>query len=264
MRLDVQVDVEGILLLIWVPGEIRTKKIISWLLNVNINRCVALHREHISCYSLRSLVTPAHPQSLLSNQDSILSTIGRTLSSLQSQASTMGQELSEQNELIHTFDREVEQSHTRLGKAMDKMNDLTRTADGWTGGWTVWILVVVSCVCACVRLITVPNSVCPLHPRPHSSSSFSSSSLFSYEQRAMSRRVSSSCTTYVTQCLLLLYDVYHTVSPYHVNKLYYCKSDPSTFCLLFYSTATRHAPPRAHATATPATTFNNIASTSGQ
>lgn len=112
-------------------------------------------------------------QSLITNQDSILTTIGRTLNTLKSQASTMGNELSEQNELIQTFDQEVEQSSTRLGKAMDKMNDFTRQADGWTGGWTVWILIVVSAgagACAArkrykPRSLTVPLYARPTHPQ---------------------------------------------------------------------------------------------------
>lgn len=56
----------------------------------------------------------------------------------------MGHELNEQNELVQQFDSEVEHSSTRLTKAMDRMNEFTRRADGWTGGWTIWILILVS------------------------------------------------------------------------------------------------------------------------
>ncbi|CAO1635455.1 unnamed protein product [Sympodiomycopsis kandeliae] len=82
-----------------------------------------------------------HQQSLMSNQDDILSSIGRTLSSLKNQASNMGNELSEQNELITTFDGEVQQSENRLSSAKRKMDKLTENIDGWTGGWSVWILI---------------------------------------------------------------------------------------------------------------------------
>lgn len=80
----------------------------------------------------------------MSQQDNTLSTIGRTLTSLKSQASTMGNEITEQVELIGALDSEVDSTQGRLGRAMGKMDELVRRGDDRLGGWCVWLLIVVS------------------------------------------------------------------------------------------------------------------------
>ncbi|PWN18261.1 hypothetical protein BCV69DRAFT_80086 [Microstroma glucosiphilum] len=81
-------------------------------------------------------------QLLMTQQDTTLSTIGRTLTSLKSQASTMGNEITEQVELIGALDSEVDSTQGRLGRAMGKMDELVRRGDDRLGGWCVWLLVV--------------------------------------------------------------------------------------------------------------------------
>ncbi|PWN98460.1 hypothetical protein FA09DRAFT_334097 [Tilletiopsis washingtonensis] len=74
-------------------------------------------------------------QSLLAKQDSTLSMIGRSITTLRDQASTMGHEIAEQVELVTTFDTEVEQSQSRLKRAMGRMDELARRSDERCGGW---------------------------------------------------------------------------------------------------------------------------------
>lgn len=83
-----------------------------------------------------------HQSTLLTRQDTILSSIGTTLSSIQRQAVHMGSEIVEQTELIGALDGEVEASQTRLGRAMGKIDEMVRRGDERLGGWCVWLLVV--------------------------------------------------------------------------------------------------------------------------
>ncbi|CAO1626294.1 unnamed protein product [Parajaminaea phylloscopi] len=83
-----------------------------------------------------------HQTQLVSEQDTVLSSIGVTLTSLQRQAATMGTEILEQTELIGTLDSEVADSQSRLGRAMGKMDEMVRRGDERLGGWCVWILIV--------------------------------------------------------------------------------------------------------------------------
>ncbi|PWN30949.1 hypothetical protein BDZ90DRAFT_29546 [Jaminaea rosea] len=83
-----------------------------------------------------------HQSTLMSRQDTILSSIGTTLSSIQRQATHMGSEIVEQTELIGALDSEVESSQTRLGRAMGKMDEMVRRGDDRLGGWCVWLLVI--------------------------------------------------------------------------------------------------------------------------
>lgn len=84
----------------------------------------------------------AHQTQLVSEQDSVLSSIGATLTSLQRQATTMSTEILEQTELIGTLDSEVDSSQGRLQRAMGKMDEIVRRGDDRLGGWCVWILIV--------------------------------------------------------------------------------------------------------------------------
>ncbi|KAK0528331.1 hypothetical protein OC842_004577 [Tilletia horrida] len=83
-------------------------------------------------------------QQLLAEQDSSLGLLGRTLSTLKDQASHLGQEINEQVELLGALDEEVDQSQSRLKRAMDRMEVLIKLGDDRLGGWCVWILIVVS------------------------------------------------------------------------------------------------------------------------
>ena len=78
--------------------------------------------------------------------------IGRSITTLRDQASTMGHEIAEQVELVTTFDTEVEQSQSRLKRAMGRMDELARRSDERCGGWCVWLLVVVSRTCRMGRM----------------------------------------------------------------------------------------------------------------
>ncbi|KAK0535106.1 hypothetical protein OC835_002484, partial [Tilletia horrida] len=80
---------------------------------------------------------------LLAEQDSSLGLLGRTLSTLKDQASHLGQEINEQVELLGALDEEVDQSQSRLKRAMDRMEVLIKLGDDRLGGWCVWILIVV-------------------------------------------------------------------------------------------------------------------------
>ncbi|KAK0557510.1 hypothetical protein OC846_000498 [Tilletia horrida] len=82
-------------------------------------------------------------QQLMAEQDSSLGLLGRTLSTLRDQASHLGQEINEQVELLGALDEEVDQSQSRLKRAMDRMEQLIKLGDDRLGGWCVWILIVV-------------------------------------------------------------------------------------------------------------------------
>ncbi|KAE8212380.1 hypothetical protein CF327_g3985 [Tilletia walkeri] len=82
-------------------------------------------------------------QQLLAEQDSSLGLLGRTLSTLKDQASHLGQEINEHVELLGALDEEVDQSQSRLKRAMDRMENLIQLGDDRLGGWCVWILIVV-------------------------------------------------------------------------------------------------------------------------
>lgn len=81
---------------------------------------------------------------LMEQQDSTLNTIGSTINSLKNQAGLLGNEISEQVELITTFDQEVDQSQSRLGRARKRMDEMIKLGEERTGGWCVWLLVLVS------------------------------------------------------------------------------------------------------------------------
>lgn len=83
---------------------------------------------------------------LMSQQDTTLFSIGRTLTSLKSQASNMGNEIGEQVDLVKALDTEVESSQTKLGRAMGRLDELVRRGDDRMGGWCVWLLIVVSII----------------------------------------------------------------------------------------------------------------------
>lgn len=80
----------------------------------------------------------------MEQQDSTLNTIGSTINSLKNQAGLLGNEISEQVELITTFDQEVDQSQSRLGRARKRMDEMIKLGEERTGGWCVWLLVLVS------------------------------------------------------------------------------------------------------------------------
>ncbi len=108
-----------------------------------------------------------HQEQIMHQQDSTLDKIGSTLVSLRDQASTMGQEIGEQLELVGALDGEVDSTQNRLSRAMGKMDELVRRGDDRLGGWCVWILIVVG-ACAC-RLERKPHSrkmLIASHPTP--------------------------------------------------------------------------------------------------
>lgn len=80
----------------------------------------------------------------MTQQDTTLERIGTTINSLKNQAGMLGNEISEQVELINTFDSEVDESQSRLGRARKRMDDLIRLGEERTGGWCVWLLILVS------------------------------------------------------------------------------------------------------------------------
>ncbi|CEH14555.1 SNARE protein TLG1/Syntaxin 6 [Ceraceosorus bombacis] len=81
-------------------------------------------------------------QSLLAQQDNTLSLIGRSLTSLRTQASAFGTEIAEQVELVGALDSEVDTSQSRLKRAMGRLDEIARRSDDRCGGWCVWLLVV--------------------------------------------------------------------------------------------------------------------------
>ncbi|EDP45514.1 hypothetical protein MGL_0503 [Malassezia globosa CBS 7966] len=82
-------------------------------------------------------------QMLLANQDQALDTIGTSLSTLRSQAHLIGQETDEQVLMLGELDADVDQTQTRLQRAMTRMDQFVARTDAKLGGWCVWILIVV-------------------------------------------------------------------------------------------------------------------------
>lgn len=80
---------------------------------------------------------------LLANQDQALDTIGTSLSTLRSQAHLIGQETDEQVLMLGELDADVDQTQTRLQRAMTRMDQFVARTDAKLGGWCVWILIVV-------------------------------------------------------------------------------------------------------------------------
>lgn len=84
-----------------------------------------------------------HQDTLFDAQDETLGLLGTTLNSLQRQAGHFGEELGTQAELFETFDVELDQTQSKLQRAMGKMDTFIRHTDGRLGGWCVWILILV-------------------------------------------------------------------------------------------------------------------------
>lgn len=84
-----------------------------------------------------------HQDTLYDAQDETLGLLGTTLNSLQRQAGHFGEELGTQAELFETFDVELDQTQSKLQRAMGKMDTFIRHTDGRLGGWCVWILILV-------------------------------------------------------------------------------------------------------------------------
>lgn len=85
----------------------------------------------------------AHQDTLFDAQEETLGLLGGTLSSLQRQAGYFGEELATQSELFDTFDMEIDQTQSKLQRAMKRMDTFIRQADGRLGGWCVWVLIFV-------------------------------------------------------------------------------------------------------------------------
>ncbi|KAG9050593.1 hypothetical protein FS837_004118 [Tulasnella sp. UAMH 9824] len=69
-------------------------------------------------------------QMMMEQQDTMLSTIGGTLSTLAEQAGLMGREIGEHNDLLSNLEAGVDRSQSKLNGAMKKMQKLIRETEG--------------------------------------------------------------------------------------------------------------------------------------
>ncbi|KEP50753.1 syntaxin protein [Rhizoctonia solani 123E] len=78
-------------------------------------------------------------------QESTLDTISGTLHTLATQASLIGQEVGEHNELLSELEANVDRSGSKLDSAMKKMKHFIRETEETKSGWCIGILIVVLC-----------------------------------------------------------------------------------------------------------------------
>ncbi|KAG8944711.1 hypothetical protein FRC04_001610 [Tulasnella sp. 424] len=89
------------------------------------SRCGWLERP-LAVY--KSLTLPS--KMMMEHQDSMLNTIGGTLSTLVEQAGLMGREIGEHNDLLSNLEAGVDRTQSRLNGAMKKMQKLIRDTEG--------------------------------------------------------------------------------------------------------------------------------------
>jgi len=91
---------------------------------------------------------------MMRQQDSTLSTIAGTLSTLVEQAGLMGREIGEHNEMLSDLETNVDRTQHKLGSAMKKMRQFIRDTEETKSGWCIGILIVVL-LCLLIAVILV-------------------------------------------------------------------------------------------------------------
>ncbi|EJD51161.1 hypothetical protein AURDEDRAFT_83491 [Auricularia subglabra TFB-10046 SS5] len=85
-------------------------------------------------------------QMMMHRQDETLSTIQGTLHTIAQQASLIGQEVVEHNELLDDLESGVDRAEGKLSAAMTQMRRFIRETEETKSGWCIAILIVVLCI----------------------------------------------------------------------------------------------------------------------
>ncbi|KAF9480585.1 hypothetical protein BDN70DRAFT_877419 [Pholiota conissans] len=82
-------------------------------------------------------------QMMIRDQDYAMDSIAGTLNTIAQQASLMGQEIGEHNEMLTDLERGVDQSEGKMSDAMRRMRRFLRDSEEKGSGWCIIILMVV-------------------------------------------------------------------------------------------------------------------------
>ncbi|KAF8155656.1 snare protein TLG1/Syntaxin [Crassisporium funariophilum] len=82
-------------------------------------------------------------QMMIREQDHTMDSIAGTLSTIAQQASLMGQEIVEHNELLDDLEQNVDRSDTKLSDAMRRMRKFLRDSEEKGSGWCIIILMII-------------------------------------------------------------------------------------------------------------------------
>ncbi|KAF7764036.1 hypothetical protein Agabi119p4_8573 [Agaricus bisporus var. burnettii] len=82
-------------------------------------------------------------QLMVRQQDETMTSISGTLNTLNQQASLMGQEIGEHNELLDDLERGVDSTETKLGGAMQRMRKILRDSEEKGSGCCIIFLIIV-------------------------------------------------------------------------------------------------------------------------
>ncbi|PPQ87649.1 hypothetical protein CVT25_011487 [Psilocybe cyanescens] len=82
-------------------------------------------------------------QMMIQQQDHAMDSIAGTLNTIAQQASLMGQEIGEHNEMLTDLEQNVDQTDQKLGDAMRRMRKFLRDSEEKGSGWCIIILMVV-------------------------------------------------------------------------------------------------------------------------
>ncbi|BFZ61875.1 hypothetical protein YB2330_002953 [Saitoella coloradoensis] len=84
-----------------------------------------------------------HQQILMADQDQNLTSLHRSLYTLNSQAHTMSNELADQSSLLREVEDLADKTQDKLKVGMKRVGEVLRSNEDWLGGWCVGLLGVV-------------------------------------------------------------------------------------------------------------------------
>lgn len=82
-------------------------------------------------------------QMMIREQDNTMDSIAGTLNTLAQQASLMGQEIGQHNEMLDDLEQNVDKTDTKLSDAMRRLRKFLRDSEERGSGWCIVILILV-------------------------------------------------------------------------------------------------------------------------
>jgi len=80
---------------------------------------------------------------MIRQQDHTMDSISGTLHTIAQQASLMGNEIEEHNEMLDDLEQDVDRSENKMGSAMRRMRKFLRDSEDSKSNWCIMILVIV-------------------------------------------------------------------------------------------------------------------------
>lgn len=80
---------------------------------------------------------------MIREQDNTMDSIAGTLNTLAQQASLMGQEIGQHNEMLDDLEQNVDKTDTKLSDAMRRLRKFLRDSEERGSGWCIVILILV-------------------------------------------------------------------------------------------------------------------------